>query len=169
MKTSPLQLEHYFVSDLHFAVNHAFDVTKKVDLSDDQFVVDAVSLCDEKSPEKWQVTLRVKHHPVASANAPYSFTLEVVGFFLVLPAYPHDKERLVKTNGSTILYGIAREVVRNITSSGPHPGVLIPSVSFFEPLPAPATPVATKGAVATTQPSEATPNQSLKIKESSES
>ncbi len=157
MKTSPLQLEHYFVSDLHFAVNHTFDVTKKVDLSDDQFVVDAASQCDKKSPEKWQVTLRVKHHPVVSANAPYSFTLEVVGFFLVLPAYPHDKERLVKTNGPTILYGIAREIVRNITSSGPHPGVLIPSVSFFEPLPTPAATAATTPTVAPNQSSEATP------------
>lgn len=133
MKTSPLQLDNYFVSELHFAVNHAFDAAKVPDLSDDQFVVDAASLQDEKSPEKWQVTVRVKHQPIATTNAPYSFTLEVVGFFNVLPAYAHDKARLVKTNGPTILYGIAREVVRNITSSGPHPGVLIPSVSFFTP------------------------------------
>ena len=139
MKTSPLQFERYFVSELHFAVNHVFDPTKKVDLSDDQFVVDVGLLRDEKLPDKWQVTLRVKHQPVATANAPYSFTLEVVGFFHALPIYTHDKERLVKTNGPTILYGIAREIVRGITTSGPYPGVLIPSVSFYEPSPAPAT------------------------------
>lgn len=160
MKTSPLQLEHYFVSDLHFAVNQAFDTTKKADLSDDQFVVDAALLRDEKSPDKWQVTLRVKHQPTASANAPYSFTVEVVGFLHVLPTYAHDKERLVRTNGPTILYGIAREVIRNVTSSGPHRGVLIPSVSFFEPLPAPATPAATAPSVAPIQSSEATPKPS---------
>src|SRR4051812_11490452 len=134
MKTSPLQVEHYFVSDLHFAVNSAFDATKKVDLRDDQFVVEAALLRDEKSPEQWQVTLKVKHHPIASSNAPYSFTLEIVGLFHVLTTYEHDKERLVKTNGPTILYGIAREIIRNLTASGPHPGILIPSVSFFEPL-----------------------------------
>jgi preprotein translocase subunit SecB len=155
MKTSPLQLEHYFVSDLHFAVNQAFDTTKAAVLSDEQFVADTALLRDENSPEKWQVTLRVKHQPIASANAPYSFTVEIVGFMHVLPTYVHDKERLVKTNGPTILYGIAREVIRNITSSGPHRGVLIPSVSFFEPLPAPVAPVAPAPAQTASEPTKA--------------
>jgi preprotein translocase subunit SecB len=70
-------------------------------------------------------------------NSPYAFTVEIVGLFHVLPAYPKDNsERLVKTNSPTLLYGIAREIVRDITSSGPHTGILLPSVSFFEPLPA---------------------------------
>jgi hypothetical protein len=66
MKTSPLQIEHYFVADLHFAVNAAFDVKKPVELSDDQFVVESLVLHDEKSLEKWQITLKVKHQPSAT-------------------------------------------------------------------------------------------------------
>jgi preprotein translocase subunit SecB len=75
----------------------------------------------------------VKHQPAATANTPYSFALEVVGFFHVVAEFPEDKvERLVKTNGATMLYGIAREVVRDFTSRGPHAGMMLPSVSFFE-------------------------------------
>ena len=132
MKSSPLQLEHYFVSDLHFSANRAFDPKKEVKLKVEDFGVETALLSPD--PAKWQVTLRVKHQPALSVNAPYSFTLEVVGFFHVVPEFPADKvQQLIKTNGPSILYGIAREVVRDFSMRGPHPGLMLPSVSFFEP------------------------------------
>lgn len=136
MKPSPLQIEHYFVTDLHFAVNAGFDAKRKVELIDDQFVVDSFLLQDEKAPEKWQVTLRIKHLPTATTNAPYSIALDVVGYFAVASNFPKDKvERLVKTNGSSMLYSIAREIARTVTSMSPHLGLMLPSVSFYESLP----------------------------------
>ena len=46
--------------------------------------------------------------------------LEIVGYFNVSPSYPKEQvERLVKTNASSILYSIAREMVRSITAAGP--------------------------------------------------
>jgi preprotein translocase subunit SecB len=141
MKISPLQLEHYFVSDLHFSANRSFDPAKEPELTNDQFAVEAVSMRDKEKPAKWQITLRIKHQPAVNTNAPYSFALEVVGFFEVAPAFPQDRtERLVKTNGATMLYGIAREMVRDLTSRGPHPGLMLPSVSFFEAQPKPQPP-----------------------------
>lgn len=134
MKISPLQLEHYFVSDLHFSANRAYDHEKALELTNEQFAVEAASTQDKQERTKWQIVLQVKHQPAATANAPYSFALEVVGLFQVAAAFPEDKvERLVKTNGATMLYGIAREVVRDFTSRGPHAGMMLPSVSFFEP------------------------------------
>ncbi|HEX3624306.1 MAG TPA: hypothetical protein VH280_02665 [Verrucomicrobiae bacterium] len=134
MKQSPLQLDNYFVTQLHLAANASFDVGKNPEISDDQFVVESFPNRDEKSPEKWQVTLSIKHNPPPTANAPYSFTLEIIGFYNVANGFPAEKaERMVKTNGSSILYSISREIVRNFTMMGPYRGLLLPSASFFEP------------------------------------
>lgn len=151
MRTSPLQIDNYFISELHFAANAAFDAKKPVDVRDDQFVVESNSHKDEKRPDFWQTIVRIKHQPAATENAPYSLILEVVGFFQVMSSFPTEKvERLVKTNGSTMLYSIAREIVRSITCSGPYRGLLLPSVSFFEPLPEPsATPTPTDAIIPT--------------------
>jgi preprotein translocase subunit SecB len=143
MHPAPLQLEHYFVSDLHFSVNRTFDAAKAPELKYEHLTVQSTFLQDDKDASKWQITLRVGHQPAATVNSPYSFSVEIVGFFFALPTYKYDKEQLIKTNAPAILYGVAREFVRTVTASGLHHfGVLLPSVSFFEPLPAPATPVA---------------------------
>jgi preprotein translocase subunit SecB len=132
MRISPLQLEHYFVSDLHFSANRGFDPKKEVALRVEHFGIETALLSQDYT--KWQVTLRVKLQPAPSVNAPCSFTLEIVGFFHVAREFPQDNaQRLVKTNAPTMLFGIARELVRDITSHGPHPGLMLPSVSFFEP------------------------------------
>jgi preprotein translocase subunit SecB len=153
MHPSPLQLEHYFVSDLHFSGNSAFVNGKPLELKYDNLSVETSFLKDDKDASKWQVTLRVGHQPNANVNSPYSFIVEIIGFFFALPSYPHDKERLIKTNAPTILYGIAREFVRTVTASGHyHPGVLLPSVSFFEPLPKPAPTATPTGTPTATEP-----------------
>ena len=134
MKQSPLQLDNYFVTQLHFAANASFEADKNSEVIDDQFVVESFQHHDDKAPDKWQVTLSIKHNPPATANAPYSFTLEIVGFYSVTNEFQAEKtERMVKTNGSSILYSISREIVRNFTMMGPYRGFLLPSVSFFEP------------------------------------
>jgi preprotein translocase subunit SecB len=150
MKPSPLKLEQYFVTELHFAVNPAFDTTKPAQLSDEHLVVDVSLRPDQSAPERWQVSLRVKYQLFATSNAPYSFTLEIVGLFQVSAAYTYDKEFLVKTNGPSVLYAVARETIRQLTCSGPFPGVLIPSVSFYE-LP-PETSTVTPTQTAETKP-----------------
>jgi len=62
--------------------------------------------------------------------------LEIVGYFIVNSEFPSEKtEQLVRTNGTSILYSISREIVRNVTCMGPYSGLLLPSVSFFEPKP----------------------------------
>jgi len=135
MKIAPLQLERYFVSELHFTVNHAFDPGREPVVKSEHFCAESVPVKDKENPTKWQIALRLKHQPDAATNSPYAFTVEIVGFFEVTKSFPDDhKDRLARTNGLTILYGIAREVVRSVTSSGPYPGILIPSVSFFEPI-----------------------------------
>jgi preprotein translocase subunit SecB len=77
--------------------------------------------------------LKVDFQPAAEANVPYSFSLNLTGLFKTSTSISEERvEKLVKTNGATILYGIAREMVRNLVGSGPCDGPILPSVSFFE-------------------------------------
>lgn len=134
MKISPLLLERYFASDLHFTANRQFNTEKPVEITDAQYSVQANALRNKEEAKQWQITLQIKYQPAALANAPYSFSLEIIGFFKVAGGFPEEKtEQLVQTNGATILYGIAREIVRDVTARGPHPAMMLPSVSFFEP------------------------------------
>jgi preprotein translocase subunit SecB len=134
MKPSPIQLLDYFFTDLHVSANQTFDPKQEVPLSFEDF---EVALEATKSPEnkrEWRVILNLKSQPAAEANVPYRFTVQIVGEFLVLDVYPEDHiERLVKTNGASMLFGILREVIRDTTTRGPYSGVILPSASFYEP------------------------------------
>src|SRR5439155_16632306 len=70
-------------------------------------------------------------------------------------------ERLVQTNGPSILYSIARELVREQTARGPEGPFILPTASFVQdPPPAqatqPAIPAATSEQTPVAEPSPAT-------------
>jgi len=133
MKPAPLQIARYFVTDCHVTASKQFKAGEKVALDFDQLEIQN-GWKSVDTDRQWEVSLRVKFQPGPEVNTPYFFTLEVVGFFSVAPNYPEEKiERLVRTNGSSMLYGVVREVVREMTGRGPHAQMLLPSVSFVPP------------------------------------
>jgi len=133
MKIASLQLEWYFISDLHLTANKEFDQAKAAEIKYENLTVDVACTADKDENRKWQVTLRVKHQGSADTNSPYSFSLELIGFMRVLKTYPDEQvERLVRTNGPSMLFGVAREALRDLTARGPHVTVFLPSVSFYE-------------------------------------
>ncbi len=133
MKIASLQLEWYFISDLHLTANKEFDRAKVAEVKYENLTVDMECAAEKDDQRKWQVTLKLKHQGTADANSPYSFSLEMVGFMQVAKSYPEPQvERLVRTNGPSMLFGVAREVLRDLTARGPHVTVFLPSVSFYE-------------------------------------
>jgi preprotein translocase subunit SecB len=136
MTVAPLQLKFYFVSDLHFTTNKDFDVNKDPELRQNDFLVKPDIHPEPDKPREFQVVLTISHQAAAGTNAPYFFNVEVVGFFEVAEAFPAERiDRLITVNGPSVLYGIARDVVRDVTSRGPYFSVLLPSVSFYEDSP----------------------------------
>ena len=128
-----MQLEWYFISDLHQTANKEFDRSKPAEVKYENLTVDVECTAEKDDNRKWQVMLRVKHQGTADCNSPYSFSLEMIGFTRVLKTYPEEMvEKLVRTNGPSMLFGVAREVLRDLTARGPHVAVLLPSVSFYE-------------------------------------
>ena len=124
-------MSRYFVTDCQMTAAKHFKPGSRVVLDGELLVVEPV--CKElENKRKWQITLRTKFQPGPKVNAPYFFVFEIVGFFDVAPTYPMERvEMLVKVNGPSVLYGITREVVRDLTSRGPYPAIFLPSVSFM--------------------------------------
>jgi preprotein translocase subunit SecB len=111
-----------------------YDAKKPSDVSLDDLEVES-SILPPSSDGDWTVVLSVEQHTPISKNAPYGFSLQLWGYFEVVAGVPRDRaEQLVLTNGSSILFAAAREIVRDMTSKGPHPPLLLPTLSFF-PLP----------------------------------
>lgn len=138
---SPLELERYFVSDQAVTARNAFSPEKAIETRVEEYSVsnEAIRLpsAEDDPSNKWQVTIHIKHQPAKETNFPYDFRLTIVGIFScdVQTAEPNHIERLMRINGSSILYGMAREIIRANTERGPWSGIVIPTYSFYEPKP----------------------------------
>lgn len=137
---SPLELERYFVSDQAVTARNAFSPEKEIETRVEEYSVDneAIRLpAADDQPEKWQVTVHIKHQPSQETNFPYDFRLTIVGIFSceIQTAESEHIERLMRINGSSILYGMSREIIRANTERGPWSGIVIPTYSFYEPKP----------------------------------
>jgi len=136
MKPAPISLLEYFATDMALSANPLYDSSKGLELKDAEYNVDVRvdAAPSESGPARWQVTLEIGQQTAPETNFPYSFRLVLVGFFEVArPSSPEQDERFVKIQGASVLYGMAREIVRAITGRGPHSPVMLPTVSFYEP------------------------------------
>lgn len=150
MKHSPLQLLRYFAPEISCSANLEFDPAKECVNVLDQLSVN-VNVGQQQAPENapghsWSVEMKVSQKLKSGQNFPYRFDLSLIGLFFCRDGFPTpaDEEQFVQVNGSSMLYGAAREVVRCLTSRGPWGEVLLPTVSFYDGTPKPhAEPTAT--------------------------
>jgi len=80
----------------------------------------------------WKVTLNVSCVPAPGTKfGPYTVELELIGFFELRSDFDADKApQFVSTNGASVLYGVARELIVTMTGKGPYPPVLLPITTF---------------------------------------
>ena len=134
MNLSALKLHGYYCPTISFNVNSAVDRSKSLELPLSELSYDSRV---ETIPDKdrfFQVFLNVKSQVSKGSNSPCSFSVDIIGIFEIHESMPLDRrEHFVKVNGSSVLYGAAREVVRSVTGHGPFPPIIIPSASFAEP------------------------------------
>lgn len=66
-------------------------------------------------------------------NAPYSITLDIVGYFLFAAGTSEDLMfRMIYANGASILYGVARGFVGQATGAAKYGQFVLPAVNFVE-------------------------------------
>ena len=139
MKPAQISLIEYFATDLVLGTNHAFAPDKPVQFDNKDLHVDVSVRQNDKAPRdgnRWQVTIEIRHQPAPGVNFPYSYRVVLVGQFgISATVKPDDEERWVKVQGSSVLYGMAREIVRALTGRGPYRPVILPTLSFYEQKP----------------------------------
>ena len=136
MKPARITLIEYFATDLLLGTNHTYAPGQPVQFRDSDLVVDVSAKHNAQAPRdgsRWQVTLEIRHQPPPGVNFPYSYRVVLVGQFGVSEnVNPGDEERFLRIQGASVLYGMAREIVRALTGRGPYRPVILPTVSFYE-------------------------------------
>jgi preprotein translocase subunit SecB len=138
MRPAQISLTKYFVNEFQLKVNPAFDPQKPqpVQVDDLDLLPKATSLSPDR--RSWNVALRLTLDAAPERNMPYNFLIEVIGTVLVDPTVKDENiERLIQINGMSLVFSVTREIVRAMTSRGPWGDVLLPTVTFWEPKPAP--------------------------------
>lgn len=130
--TSSLLLNDYFTEELFIKANAEHEPENPFSFSLDDITVSADALASKKKSDGWQVRLTIFHQTEGKSNSPYSFRISIVGFFNVDSEYPADKaEWLIRTNAPSVLYSIARDIIKRNTAEGPWRSLILPTVSFY--------------------------------------
>jgi preprotein translocase subunit SecB len=130
---SQLNCKAYFATGLSLHANINYKAGDPIALKWEDLRVDSsVEKPDEKTLV-WQVTLNVSQDIMQGKNVPYDFSIEIVGLFdiaKIAGVEIKDPEKFVRVNGSSLLFGVAREIIRNNTAAGPYASILLPTVNF---------------------------------------
>jgi len=85
------------------------------------------------NPMRFQITITVRLVPEVSVPCAYAGDVEVQGFFSVAEAVPPEhRERFALVHGSTLLFGMVREMICTVTARGPWPMFVLPTASFSD-------------------------------------
>jgi preprotein translocase subunit SecB len=136
MKAAQVQLTNYFVSELQFVANRDFKQDAPSNVTADNLQVVHEASANAENNRQWQITLRVALNASPECNSPYSFLIEMVGFIHVAESVSDERiERFARINGTSLIFAAAREIIKAATSRGPFTPLLLPTVTFWEPLP----------------------------------
>ena len=83
------------------------------------------------NPLRYQVTLVVRLPDTVGKTNGYRGEVEIIGQFSIAESVPEpERDRTVAVVGSSLLYGMVREMIANLTARGPWPMVVLPTVTF---------------------------------------
>jgi preprotein translocase subunit SecB len=151
MKLAPLQLTDYFVLSIHVEALADYDAEREQDLDVANLQVTEICVpAGEEKPNRFLIDLIIKQEALEGKNLPYSYELHMIGFIEVSPNFPEDRvQRAVETNGPSMLFGAAREILRAATGRGPYGPLLIPSTTFLKQVDVATAPQAVQPAAKT--------------------
>lgn len=139
MKLSPLQLAYYRVVEL--------SVSARLEIDRDQ--PESHAICDEmqaslevhhdededsEETSSWTVSLQLEFTPVDDDNSPYEFRVGLFGVFRCAKTLPSglDAERMVGINGTSVIYGVGRELIHSLTEKSLWGALTLPTMSFTD-------------------------------------
>ncbi len=129
-----LDLRQYFIKEMRFAVNENFDRAKfaSQDYTYPELSCSVIEHNSEGNPREWQFELRVESPELGhGVDLPYSIAVVLSGQFVVEDGYAEEQVSvLARTNGPSVLYSAAREIILNTTARTGFPPTKLPTVRF---------------------------------------
>lgn len=135
MKASPLQLVSSAFLKIHVEAESAYAEHLKEGTPFEAFSAAGlkssveVGFPEDESSQGF-VRLRVEMLGTPEAPSPYKLDLDILGSFSLSKS---ASEKLLEVNGPAVLYGSVRELVMQLTSRGPYPQLVLPTVTFLPP------------------------------------
>lgn len=89
---------------------------------------------DSAATTAWTTSLLLEFTPPDGDNSPYEFRVGLFGAFRCAKNLPPglDAEKMVGINGTSVLYGIARELIQSLTEKAFWGGLTLPTMSFTD-------------------------------------
>lgn len=123
---SSLQLKHAVFSEVSLTANPDPKSESRIRLLPS---ITAGHLVDDV--HNWRIELTIKFGTDPEDGLPYSGSFVVVGFFVLHDSVPQQELEAVATiNGASLLYGIIREMVSNLSARAAHGPLLLPTLDF---------------------------------------
>jgi len=128
------QLNSYQIENIAVAWNETFDRDLDAHTGD---IATSISISPHaKDVRKYRVTLEVQVKPTAKKEKeffPYQVAIKGRAFFTFQEACPaEDADHTLRLNGASILYGLLRAQVAQITAQSVNGQFLLPTVNFLE-------------------------------------
>jgi preprotein translocase subunit SecB len=135
MSASPLSLDNYYYTSVEIRANEHIseeDLEKRTPFGGDVEVQVACGHADGSETD-FMVSLTIELTAREGHLQSYNGTLSMTGFFTIDPRFPTgEREKLLSIAGPSILYSSARDFIQTITSRGPWPALMLPTISFKE-------------------------------------
>lgn len=133
MRASNLQLDHYYLEELHFALSERYgtETMEEVPLKAQDVDVTVEAGQNPDNELEWLFRLKIALND-ADAKFPYEFSMRLLGYFMVdEDCKPEMREQLATINGPSILYGAAREILAIASARSRYVSIFLPPVRFF--------------------------------------
>ncbi len=137
MKLSPLQMAYYRLADFSLTPRSGIDTGEDSFewIEEMQVYLEVYEEEEEANGEDiatWGVTLGLAFTGQEGDNSPYDFKIALLGTFKCPRTLPSglEAERLVGVNGSSMLYGVARELIQTISEKSVWGRLTLPTMSF---------------------------------------
>lgn len=128
------QLNSYQIENIAVARNETFDRNLDAHTGD---IATSINISPHaKDARKYRLTLEVQVKPTATKENeffPYMVAIKGRAFFTFKEACPaEDADHTLRLNGASILYGLLRAQVAQITAQSVNGQFLLPTVNFLE-------------------------------------
>jgi preprotein translocase subunit SecB len=126
MSPSALQLERCFFGKVQIETMHDPSFPAEIESSTKLEVAR-----NNQEPNRYLLALTVTLTSSGQKRAPYTGVVQVIGFFNISADLPAEKQaEIASVNGGSILFGVVREMVANVTARGPWPAVTLQCLDF---------------------------------------